>query len=65
MKLVARGDITAAILCIRLRMLTAGKSEYARVLGPYHSPNRVHAKMWPVGRQCTLCPSAICEIQIL
>ena len=45
MKIVARGDIAAAALWIRLRMSTAGKSEYARVLGPYHSPNRVHTKI--------------------
>ena len=37
--------IAAAALWIRLRMSTAGKSEYARVLGPYHSPNRVHTKI--------------------
>jgi len=37
-------------------MSTAGKSEYAQVLGRYHSPNRVHTKMWPAGRQCTLRP---------
>jgi len=37
-------------------MPTAGKSEYAGVLGPYRSPNRVHTKMWPAGRQCTLRP---------
>ena len=45
MKLVARGDIAAATLWIRLRMSTAGKSEYAQVLGPYHSPNRLHTKI--------------------
>jgi len=33
-----------------IELSTAGKSEYARVLGPYHSPNRVHTKMWPAGR---------------
>jgi len=27
-------------------MSTAGKSEYARVLGPYHSPNRVLTKIY-------------------
>ena len=25
------------------------KSEYARVLGPYHSPKRVPTKLWPAG----------------
>jgi len=40
-------------------MSTAGKSEYAWVLGPYQSPNRVHTKMWLAGRQYTLQPSAI------
>jgi len=45
MKIVARGHIAAGALCIRWRMSTAGKSEYARVLGPYHSPNRVHTKI--------------------
>ena len=45
MKIVARGHIAAAALRIKLRMSTAGKSEYARVLGPYHIPNRVHTKI--------------------
>ena len=45
MKIVARGHIAAVALWIRLRMSTAGKSEYARVLGPYHFPNRVHTKI--------------------
>ena len=37
-------------------MSTTGKSEYARVLGPYHSPNRVHTKMWPAGSAHCGCP---------
>jgi len=41
-------------------MSTTGKSEYARVLGPYHSPNRVHTKMWPAGSaHCGRPPSWI------
>ena len=45
MKIVAKGHIAAAALWIRLRMSTAGKCEYARVLGPYHFLNRVHTKI--------------------
>jgi len=37
-KIIARGHIAAAALRIKLRISTAGKSKYAPVLGPYHSP---------------------------
>jgi len=56
--IVARGHITAADLWIKLRISTVGKSEYARVLGLYHSPKKGFIVKCgrPAGRRCTLRP---------
>jgi len=50
-------------------MSTAGKSEYARVLGPYHFPNRVHTKIntnkklrYREGPRDVLCQLKSCQL---